>query len=85
MLELFIQDYYFKKYEYYTYNDLIFKYDNNIEELGKILNSTKANVVQLKIKNYSQFYNEASIAKAELGLWQIYFMNEVAIIVKKDV
>ncbi len=72
-----------KEYEYYSYNKLIYEYDGKIEKLGKILNESKSKVVQLKVKNYSQFYREASIAKAELDFEAIYFVNEVAIIVKK--
>lgn len=74
-----------KKYEYYAYNNFVYKYNKNqgFDDLEKLLNETKSNVVQLKIKNYSEFYRDASIAKANLKFDAIYFMDEVAIIIKK--
>lgn len=76
-----------KKYEYYSYNDLVFTYNNNsnrnVEEVGDVLKEHKESIVQLKIKNYSPFYRDANVVKAQLDLKAIYFIDEVAIFVKR--
>jgi len=72
-----------KKYLYYKYNDLTYKYSSNkLYKLKELLNNTNNNYIEVEVTNAANMLKETNYIKNKLGASKLEFINNIAIIVK---
>ncbi len=72
-----------KKYDYYDYNNLTYKYSKkNINELKKLIDKTNNQRVELRITNLNNFKNDFNEIKDELNLNTYIIIDDIIILEK---